>query len=597
MIPAENSAHDDTRLDKNNNDPCIQSVTLTQVLAAMTPELELCSDKQLMAAFAQIKANTEVISIPFGQWRLDSRQVQKGDGFVLLKSQSQHSDESEQSGRSRKFAQQAGEQAAFILSEIDPISLGLKASDLSCPIVYVPDIRHILGSLIQATWQVHHRSTPDRSSSGAFTHGGDDGSRWALPKVAAVTGTNGKTTISQLLAQLCQGAGMSSAVMGTAGNGRLSHLVQASHTTADVLAVQQFLQQMASEQVDLLSLEASSHGLDQLRLQGVPISVAIYTNLSRDHLDYHADMSEYAAAKARLFDRGYFPALTHAIINLDDDFASMMIETAETSGVTVWTYSLNPQSDDGAEDKNATATARFVARQIEPSLEGARVEIDSPMGRFWVDSPLLGRFNVANLLAAVAAAIALGVDVAHIPELVSGLRGANGRMQRINNGEPKEDASTPSNKESSATGCFIVDYAHTPDALTQVLSSLRPHCSGQLWAVFGCGGDRDKGKRPLMAQAGLAQADQVILTSDNPRSEDPLAILQDMQVGMTQEQRQRIHVEPDRRQAIYYAVAQAAPEDIVVIAGKGHETYQEIKGVRHDFDDTVVVRQALQRQH
>ena len=364
--------------------------------------------------------------------------------------------------------------------------------------------------------------------------------------------------------------------MGTAGNGRLGTLVQASHTTGDALVVQQFLYQMGTEDAEVLALEASSHGLDQQRLQGMPVTVAVYTNLSRDHLDYHADMAEYAAAKAKLFDITHFPALTHAIINIDDDYAQIMLDMAHASGLTVWTYTLDP-----------TKSATFVAVTIKPSLQGVNITLRTDFGDGQTDtvdivSPLLGRFNVANLLAAIAAAVALDantndIDMAQIMRAVPQLQGAVGRMQRV----PSHD------------GCFIVDYAHTPDALSQVLASLKTHCDGQLWAVFGCGGDRDTGKRPLMAQAGLAGADQVILTADNPRTEDPNVILQDMQAGMSAEQYQRTHIEPARQKAIEYAVAHASPNDIVVIAGKGHETYQEINHVRYDFDDSVVLEQAL----
>lgn len=530
-------------------------MTLQQLLVqlqmdstAITSDAQAVSNPRL-TAYQQLAQASPILDIPFRQFQLDSRQVISGDAFILLKSQS-HSLQ-----RSRDYAEQAMVQAAFILSEVDPSTLNL--TETKCPIIYVPAIRHILGSLIQASLQ--HQTVAKSKELG-------NEAAIALPKVAAVTGTNGKTTVSQLLAQLCQGAGMSSAIMGTAGNGRLGHLTQASHTTGDALAVQQFLMGMANESVDMLALEASSHGLDQLRLQGVPIEVAIYTNLSRDHLDYHTDMAEYAAAKAKLFDCKQFGTLTHAVINIDDEFAPLMLEQAAKSGLEVWTYSLRPD-----------AQASFVARQIQPSLEGSSIEIAGSFAPIWVESPLLGRFNVANLLAAIAAAVALGVDVKQIPELVKSLQGASGRMQRV----------------EASEGCFIVDYAHTPDALQQVMSSLKAHCQGQLWAVFGCGGDRDAGKRPLMAQAGLAVADQVILTSDNPRSEDPLAILKDMQVGMSAAQRERTHIEPDRRQAIGYAVQHAKVDDIVVIAGKGHESYQEIKGVRYDFDDTVVVQEAL----
>ncbi|WP_201608015.1 UDP-N-acetylmuramoyl-L-alanyl-D-glutamate--2,6-diaminopimelate ligase [Psychrobacter okhotskensis] len=536
---------------------------LAQALSAMT----IAADKTLTNQSASNQRLT-LVNLPFQQFRLDSRQVASNDVFVLLKSHTPNCQ------KSRDYLYQAAKNAAFILSEIDPIALLATANvpphanielidnaqataqqqldSLPCPVVYAPNIRDFLGDLIQARLQHQQPVT--------------------LPAVVAVTGTNGKTTISQLVAQLTQLTGMSSAVMGTAGNGRLGTLVQASHTTGDALAVQQFLYQMGREGAQLLALEASSHGLDQQRLQGMPVSVAIYTNLSRDHLDYHADMAEYAAAKAKLFDKAHFPDLTHAIVNIDDEHAQIMLDTAHASELTVWTYSLD-----------ATKTATFVAAKIKPSLQGVEISLrtdfgDGNVNNLDIVSPLLGRFNVANLLAAMAAAVALEISLERIAPVVPQLQGAVGRMQRV-----------PSND-----GCFIVDYAHTPDALSQVLASLKTHCKGQLWAVFGCGGDRDVGKRPLMAQAGLAGADQVILTADNPRTEDPQAILQDMQAGMSAEQYQRTHIEPARQKAIEYAVNQAAADDIVVIAGKGHETYQEINNVRYDFDDSIILQNALE---
>ena len=544
--------------------------SLAQALTAMI----IASNSQLP------NLKTSLANIPFEQFCLDSRQLAANDVFVLLKSHTPNCQ------KSRDYLYQAAQNAAFILAEIDPRALLTKANvpphanlaltddnaesiaqqqldRLPCPVLYVRNIRDFLGDLIQARLQYQQPVS--------------------LPTVVAVTGTNGKTTISQLVAQLTQLTGMSSAVMGTAGNGRLGALVQASHTTGDALAVQQFLYQMGTENAELLALEASSHGLDQQRLQGMPVSVAIYTNLSRDHLDYHADMAEYAAAKAKLFDKAHFPELTHAIINIDDEHAQIMLDTAHASQLTVWTYSLDPA-------KSAT----FVAAEIKPSLHGVEIALRTDFGNSDFDnadfknketnsinivSPLLGRFNVANLLAAIAAAVALGISLERIAAVIPQLQGAVGRMQRV-----------PSND-----GCFIVDYAHTPDALSQVLASLKTHCKGQLWAVFGCGGDRDAGKRPLMAQAGLAGADNVVLTADNPRTEDPNVILQDMQAGMTNEQYQRAHIEPARQTAIEYAVNQAAPDDIVVIAGKGHETYQEINHVRYDFDDSVILQNALKQ--
>ena len=556
------------------------TVTLQQLIDAnksqqqkLAEQLTAMIETSIQKVFKQAESEQaqSTAHIPFQQFRLDSRQLEANDVFILLKSQTANPQ------KSRDYLLQAAEQAAFILSEIDPIVLLSEADNssnttnepqtdsianaqqqlvaLPCPVLYVSNIRDFLGSLVQARLQYQQPVT--------------------LPTVVAVTGTNGKTTISQLVAQLTQLMGQSSAVMGTAGNGRLGALVQASHTTGDALAVQQFLYQMGTEQAEILALEASSHGLDQQRLQGMPVTVAIYTNLSRDHLDYHADMAEYAAAKAKLFDKVHFPDLTHAIINIDDEHAQVMLDTANASGLTVWTYSLD-----------SSKTATFVAADITPSLQGVKINLRTDFGDDKADnieiaSPLLGRFNVANLLAAIAAVVALDVDLAmnieRIAPAVAQLQGAVGRMQRV-----------PSND-----GCFIVDYAHTPDALSQVLASLKTHCKGQLWAVFGCGGDRDAGKRPLMAQAGLAGADQVVLTADNPRTEDPNMILQDMQAGMTAEQYQRTHIEPARQKAVEYAVSHSGVDDIVVIAGKGHETYQEINNVRYDFDDSVILQQAL----
>ncbi|WP_296202700.1 UDP-N-acetylmuramoyl-L-alanyl-D-glutamate--2,6-diaminopimelate ligase [Psychrobacter sp. UBA3962] len=528
----------------------------------------------------QLLSQPQGLDSKFSRFVLDSRQLANANeaestapaAFVLLKSHTQPIEKSQQ------YAKAASKQAAFILTEIEPEALGYNAQnvDYACPVLYIANLRDILGSLIQISL------LPTNSLS---TINSADDMLSLLPQVIAVTGTNGKTTISQLIAQLCQFSNLSqlqnSAVMGTAGNGRLDSLVQASHTTGDALAVQSFLRQMHDEKVDVLALEASSHGLDQQRLQGVPVTVAVYSNLSRDHLDYHPDMQDYARAKARLFDKAYFPQLTHAVINADDEFAPLMIETAKNSGVKVWLYSLQA---DFLENSSMASEAYFVAKAIEPSLEGVKIEIETSFGPLTLHSPLLGRFNVANLLAAVAGAMALGIELETVPALVGQLHGASGRMQRV---ALDEQGSQPEQ------GVFIVDYAHTPDALTQVLTSLKSHCSGSLWAIFGCGGDRDKGKRPLMAQAGLAMADKVVLTADNPRSEDPEMILQDMQQGMTEQQHAKTTVIADRKQAIQYAVEQAAADDIVVIAGKGHETYQEIKGVRYDFDDRLVLQQAL----
>lgn len=514
----------------------------------MSPYQAVCQPLIQQLSIAPLAS---VAALPFADFKVDSRQVEPNDVFVLLKSQTPN--ESVDYTKVIGYLAQVQEHAVFVLSEIDlnPNNLSDEIADqlqhLKTPIIYLPMIRDYLGSLI-------YYSLPMSEAL-------------LLPAVVAVTGTNGKTTVSQLIAQLMNLAGQKTAVMGTAGNGILPHLTPATHTTLEVFHMQHHLHDIAQAGVQVLSLEASSHGLYQQRLQGVPVRVAVYTNLSRDHLDYHHDMDEYAQAKSRLFNKTYFPTLTHAIINQDDAYADLMQQTALASGLTVWRYSLTDPSAD------------FFVKTMSPSLSGVHLTIQTPSEQITFDSPLLGQFNVANLLASTAAAMALGLTVEQIMQGVPQLQGASGRMERI----------------ASTKGCFIVDYAHTPDALIQVLTSLKSHCQGKLWAVFGCGGDRDKGKRPLMAQAALAVADRVVLTADNPRSEDPRMILQDMQAGMSASQLANIQIEPDRRQAINEAVKAAGTDDIVVIAGKGHETYQEIKGVRYDFDDRKQVAAAIQQ--
>ncbi|WP_049237208.1 UDP-N-acetylmuramoyl-L-alanyl-D-glutamate--2,6-diaminopimelate ligase [Moraxella canis] len=482
-----------------------------------------------------------ILECQFDQFCLDSRKIGADNGFILLKSSSQ--DAQATLSNANRYLLSVKDSAAFVISELDLGVLDLEGVQI--PVISVPNIRTCLGDLIAARLQLHHAV--------------------ALPKVIAVTGTNGKTTVSQLIAQLCQASGIDSAVMGTAGNGRLGQLVQSANTTGDVLLVHHFIHQMAQEGVQVITLEASSHGLDQYRLQGVPIIGAIYTNLSRDHLDYHPDMASYREAKAKLFDQSLFPTLRFGVVNLDDETTLFDYDAVDFQLIG---YSQQKPSAD------------FYAKAVRPSLEGVEIEVQTPQGQMTVMSPLLGLFNVDNLLASMAAFAALTpAKLTDLPTLITKLQGARGRMQRA----------------PSQTGSFIVDYAHTPDALKQVLSSLRRHCTGRLIAVFGCGGDRDRGKRPQMTQAGLAYADQVILTADNPRSESPSAILADMQKGLSCEDHYKIIIEPDRKSAIELAVKTAGETDIVVIAGKGHETYQEIQGVRHDFDDLAVLGEFLQK--
>ena len=459
---------------------------------------------------------------------LDSRQVREGTLFFALKGTLQP----ERVGQFVADALARG--AAAVISEVD-VSIHSER-----PIIVAPDLRVHLGTIARRFYQQDHAMPPLR--------------------VAAVTGTNGKTTISRLVAELLSAAGHPSAVMGTTGNGILPHLTPSTHTTLDALSLQQHLQDYAMQGAQFACLEASSHGLDQGRLQGTPIEVAVFSNLTRDHLDYHGTFEAYAAAKAQLF---AFPTLHTAMLNADDP-AYLIMQRACAQSVRVWTYSMDKPFAD------------FALLSAHYTLQGADLQIKTPLGLIEVHSPLLGRFNVSNLLAAMGAACALGLNLTQIIDAVPRLQGAAGRMQVI----------------ADPDRLLLVDYAHTPDALEQVLRSVRPHVAGQLWVVFGCGGDRDRGKRPLMTEVALSLADQVILTADNPRSEAVQAILDEMLTGAVIAKPQQLTVQPDRREAIRFAVAHSQAGDAVVVAGKGHEDYQEIQGVRHWFDDAVELAQA-----
>lgn len=460
---------------------------------------------------------------------VDSRQVKAGELFLLRRGACS-------AEQLQRFAQDAVARGAVaIISESSELRL-----DCAVPVWFWPDLADWVGLLARRFLHQQQPVTPLR--------------------VAAVTGTNGKTTVSRLLAELLVLTDRPSAVLGTTGNGILPNLLPSTHTTLDALSLQRHLHEYAQQGAQFACLEASSHGLDQGRLAGTPIEVAIFTHLSRDHLDYHGTLEAYAAAKAKLFQ---FEQLHTAILNQDDPSSAIM-QAALAPNVRVWFYSVSD------------ASADFYVQHAAYSLQGAELTVQTPDGVFVLHSPLLGRFNVSNLLAALAGAVALGVPLVDLVRQVPQLVGASGRMQVI--ADPER--------------LLVVDYAHTPDALVQVLSSLRPHVHGQLWVVFGCGGDRDKGKRPLMTHAALQHADQLILTADNPRSESVADILVDMQHGLTAHDLTKIQIEPDRRQAIRLALQRSQAGDAVVLAGKGHEDYQEIAGVRHWFDDVVELRQA-----
>jgi len=376
--------------------------------------------------------------------------------------------------------------------------------------------------------------------------------------VLAVTGTNGKTSVANLLAGAMTRLGRKSGVLGTLGNGIYGTLEKSSHTTLDACHLQALLAQFVAEGASVTALEASSHGLVQGRLNGTAIDVALLTNLTRDHLDYHGDMESYAAAKETLF---RWSRLKAAVLNADDAVAERY-RAVIAPDVFVLSYS-----------QQAGSHADIRALDIQPTLSGLELKIATPAGDCSLSVALLGRFNVSNLLAVIGGLLALDIPLSDVTEALRFAQPVPGRMESFIGEHPT----------------VVVDYAHTPDALEKVLSSLREHAEADLVCVFGCGGDRDRGKRPLMGQIAARLADRVVVTSDNPRTENPEAIVSDILAGSGHE----VLVEMDRHRAIRESIAAARRHDIVLIAGKGHEDYQEIAGVRHHFSDAEEVRAAL----
>lgn len=373
--------------------------------------------------------------------------------------------------------------------------------------------------------------------------------------VVGVTGTNGKTSTTFLLAAIARAAGLTPGIIGTTGNFVGDERVDTEHTSPTAPVLQGLLAQMRAAKVGLCALEASSIGLAAWRCDAIPFRAAIFTNLTRDHLDWHGTMEAYASAKARLFHELLEGT---AILNADDPAHASMIPP----GRAVWTF-----SGSGPADIRSTLTGE--------RWEGLEAAVATPRGAGRLRLPMIGRHNLQNALGAIGAALALGIDLDVILRGLATCTGAPGRLERV-----------PTDR---GFGVFV-DYAHSDDALSRVLGELRRLKPSRILCVFGCGGDRDRGKRVLMGQAVALGADLAVVTNDNPRSEDPLAIIADILPGLGAAPH---HIEPDRAAAIRLALSLARPGDVVLIAGKGHEPYQEIAGVKQPFDDRAVARQGL----
>ena len=389
---------------------------------------------------------------------------------------------------------------------------------------------------------------------------------WSQPSrrlaLIGVTGTNGKTTTTYLLEHLAVSSGRPSALFGTLVNRWPGHSVTAQHTTAFADLLQAQLAQAVEAGAQIGAMEVSSHALDQQRVAGCNFSGAVFTNLTQDHLDYHPSMQAYFEAKARLFAE---PLLAGgAVVNGDDPWGAQLVSRL---GKACWRSSLEDPS------------AELFIRDLQLGAGGVRGVLQTPAGEGAFHSPLLGRFNLMNLLQAVGALVQQGVPLSQLLEGLANFRGVPGRMERVVVGDGCGDPAV------------LVDYAHTPDGLANALAACRPFTKGRLICVFGCGGDRDRSKRPQMGAIAAQLADRVVVTSDNPRTEDPLSILNDVVAGISAGT--DLVVEADRARAIALGIAAAEPCDLVLIAGKGHEDYQILGTTKIHFDDREEAERAL----
>jgi len=480
--------------------------------------------------------------------RYDSRQVSPGDLFVALRGA--NSDGHDYLDRATALGA-----AALLVEEMPDAE---RRFDL--PIVRVLDSRRALAAI----------------AARFFGHPASEIS------LIGVTGTNGKTSTTYLVESILNRSGWRTGLIGTVEIRYAGEHEVAVNTTPESLDLQRTLRKMCTAQIDAVLMEVSSHGLELGRVSGCAFRVAAFTNLSQDHLDFHGSMDAYLASKARLF-RDHLAPGAVAVINVDDPVSEKLIGIARDAGADILRV---------GRGKDARADLRLIGSEIQ--LEGTKAELEDANGRFEVALPLIGDFNLENLLVAAGIALALGFDSEQIAAGVACCPQVPGRMERV--------VGSGSNEPT-----VLVDYAHTPDAVEKLLLAVRPLCEGRLIAVFGCGGDRDRAKRPLMAEAVARHADLAIATSDNPRTEDPHSILADVETGLgglerveadalfrsDKATRGRYAVLVDRREAIDLALKQATASDTVVLAGKGHEDYQIIGHKKFPFDDRVEARRAL----
>ncbi len=466
---------------------------------------------------------------------LDSRTVKKGDLFFAYPGVVVDG---------RQYIQSAVDKGAVAVIVESGESQDFDWDDLNVPILMVEDLRRAVGDIAALFWGV-----PSAQLS-----------------VVAVTGTNGKTSVTQMIAESIDSLGNKGAVVGTLGNGVLGQLKETKNTTPDALQIQRLLAEFVRENVDVVAMEASSHGLAQGRLLGTNIDIAVVTNITRDHLDYHGSMEAYQRAKADLV---MWPGIRQVILNADDADV-MALTNYIAADVEVVTFS------------HASAIADVRAEDVEYSKRGLAFTLVTSQGREKVKNQLVGEFNVSNLLAVATVLHCQQYEIKKIALALNSISQVPGRMQEVGLATEQQRVELPG---------VIVDFAHTPDALEKALTALKPHCEGRLWCVFGCGGERDKGKRPEMGAMAAKYADRMVITTDNPRNESASEIVKEIEDGIGIGA--AYQVELNREDAVRCAVMNAANDDLILLAGKGHEDYQEINGKKHPYSDKDVAEKIL----
>ena len=508
-------------------------------LLKLTKPKQLTDWCVLWPELAELLTNHPLAATSFSRLVHDSRLVEVGDVFFALTGTQQ---------KGLAFVGQAWQQGALLAVAEGELALEQHPQGW---LLKLPFLAERLGKLLALNTQAPLETI----------------------KTQAVTGTNGKSSVAHYLCQVWQLLGKRSALVGTLGTGELDQLETATHTTPDLFTLHQLYANWAAQGIQQVALEASSHALDQGRLAGLMMTSGIFTNLSRDHLDYHGSLEAYAGAKQQLFLR---PELQTAILNLDDLFGVQWLAKLQADAnppKQLIGYSLKPPQ------ATPSSLISLNVLQASYSLAGINAKLVYKQQTWSLHLPLLGAFNLANALAVMAALLAEGVAMPALLNAMQQLKPVPGRMQPL----------SLTTADNQTLPQLVVDYAHTPDALEQALLALRQHCEGKLWCVFGCGGNRDVGKRALMGEVAGRLADQVVVTDDNPRNENPATIRQAILMGADS-----LAIEvAGRQEAIQQVVNQAAAKDWVLIAGKGHETWQEVAGVRVHFNDVEEALAAL----